>query len=202
MPEQCVITTDVGQNQVWIAQSMEVKEHQRVLFSGGHGAMGYSLPAAIGAAIATGGPVICVTGDGGIQMNLQELQFIVREALPVKIILLNNRSLGMIHHFQEMYFHGNYVQTDASKGFTIPDFIKVALAYGIKAVQNPSQEELISILSMQGPALVELELPDKTHVYPKLGLHKSIHDQEPPLSLELFQKLESILQNDIRVDTD
>ena len=82
-PERAVITTDVGQNQVWVAQSVQLKPGQQVLFSGGHGAMGYSLPAAIGAYYASGEKVICITGDGGLQMNIQELQFIARERLPI-----------------------------------------------------------------------------------------------------------------------
>lgn len=87
-----VITTDVGQNQVWVAQSFDVKDGQRILFSGGHGAMGYSLPAAIGACIGSGKRTYCFTGDGGLQMNIQELQFINREKLPITIILFNNNT--------------------------------------------------------------------------------------------------------------
>ena len=96
IPENSVITTDVGQNQVWVAQSFKVKDGQRIFFSGGHGAMGYSLPAAIGCALADGKAVYSFQGDGGIQMNIQELQTIARENLPVKIILFNNSALGMI----------------------------------------------------------------------------------------------------------
>jgi acetolactate synthase-1/2/3 large subunit len=192
LPDHITITTDVGQNQVWIAQSLHVKAGQRVLFSGGHGAMGYSLPAAIGAAVATKRPVVCFVGDGGLQMNLQELQFVVREKLPIKIILLNNRSLGMIHHFQEMYFNGNYVQTDDKKGFTVPDFCGIARAYGLRVISSTSDAQLASILRDDLPAFLELELPQTTHVFPKLGMNSPLHEQEPPLSEEQAHEMKRI----------
>ena len=193
-PDETVITTDVGQNQVWVAQSFGVKENQRVLFSGGHGAMGYSLPAAIGAAIATKQPVICITGDGGLQMNIQELQTVVRERLPIKIILFNNHALGMIHHFQELYFSSNFMQTDNRKGFTVPDFIGIAEAYGIRAVRYTNESLLKSILEDDVPAFIEVVLPQTTKIVPKLGLNKPLHEQEPPLSQELKNEISAIFQ--------
>ena len=194
-PEKAVITVDVGQNQVWSAQSLRVKKRQRVLFSGGMGAMGYSLPAAIGAALASGGPAFCICGDGGFQMNIQELQFIAREKLPVKIILLNNRALGMIHHFQEMYFSSNYAQTEEGKGYSVPDFTRIVQAYGIRVV-SPEERELASVFSDKEPAFLEVPLPSNTHVTPKLGMNRPIHLQEPPLSEELLEKLEKICRGE------
>lgn len=189
LPDHITVTTDVGQNQVWTAQSMPVKLEQRVLFCGGHGAMGYSLPAAIGAAVAGKQRVICMTGDGGLQMNIQELQLIVREKLPVKIVVLNNQALGMIHHFQEMYFCSNYAQTDEKKGYTVPDFISVAKAYGIRSTRCKLVGEAVPLLLDNAPALIEFVLPRATHVYPKLGLNKPIHEQEPPIAVELLEEL-------------
>ena len=142
IPENCVITTDVGQNQVWIAQYLKTTEKQKVLFSGGHGAMGYSLPAAIGASCQYGRNVICMNGDGGFQMNIQELQVIARERLPIKIVVFNNAALGMIRHFQEMYFEDNYVQTTQAGGYTVPDFEKIAKAYGIEYCRIDKAEEV------------------------------------------------------------
>lgn len=200
-PDGIVITTDVGQNQVWIAQSMGIKANQRVLFSGGHGAMGYSLPAAIGAAVATKRPVVCVTGDGGLQMNIQEMQTIVREKLPIKIILLNNRVLGMIHHFQEMYFNSNFVQTDDQTGFTVPNFIGIATAYGLRAVRYSEDLPLGALLSDGNPIFIEVMLPQTTRLIPKLGLNKPIHDQEPPLPKGLQNEIDAILQTYIQRDS-
>jgi acetolactate synthase-1/2/3 large subunit len=190
-PEGAVITTDVGQNQVWAAQSIQVKSRQRILFSGGMGAMGYSLPAATGAALASGGPVFCVCGDGGFQMNIQELQFIARERLPVKIILLNNRALGMIHHFQEMYFDSNYTQTTEEKGYAVPNFRNIVRAYGIRVV-SPQAENLAAVFSDREPAFLEISLPQNTYVFPKLGVNRPIHLQEPPLPTELQKELDQI----------
>lgn len=192
LPDGITVTTDVGQNQVWIAQSMPIKPHQRVLFSGGHGAMGYSLPAAIGAAVATKKPVVCCVGDGGFQMNIQELEFIAREKLPVKIVLMNNHALGMIHHFQEMYFNSNYMQTDDSKGFTVPAFTRIAAAYGIRVVSSADEDHLSSVFADDNPAFIEFQLPQTTHVFPKLGLNKPIHQQEPPLAESLVEELVQI----------
>ena len=96
IPDNRVITADVGQSELWVAQQLHVKKHQSVHASGGHGAMGYSLPAAIGCAYNNGKAVISFNGDGGIQMNIQELQFLQREQLPVMVVIMNNHSLGMI----------------------------------------------------------------------------------------------------------
>ena len=107
-----VITADVGNNQMWCAQSLELNKNQRFLTSGGMGAMGYSLPAAIGASITLRNePVVALSGDGGFQINIQELQTIVRNKLPVKIVIINNHCLGMIRQFQDSYFDSCYQST-------------------------------------------------------------------------------------------
>lgn len=193
-PENVLITTDVGQNQVWVAQSLQLKRGQQVLFSGGHGAMGYSLPAAIGAYYALRKPVICISGDGGMQMNIQELQFIVREKLPIKIIVLNNDALGMIRHFQEMYFNGNYYQTKPSGGYNAPNFSNIAKAYGIKSVCFDAKNipENISEFENEEPLLVEIIINEDTYVFPKLEFGKPNQDQEPLLDRKLFDKLMSL----------
>lgn len=192
IPPHHVITTDVGQNQVWISQSFQVKEGQRILFSGGHGAMGYSLPAAIGAFYQSGKPVFAFMGDGGLQMNIQELQFLAREGIPVKVIILNNHSLGMIRHFQEMYFRSNYAQTVGDKGYLAPDFLRLAEAYGIPALrvrEGEGLEQAAALLEQPGPALLDLEVGDTTYVYPKLAYKKPLYDQEPALSREMLEKI-------------
>lgn len=192
VPEGVVVTTDVGQNQVWVAQSFELKKGQRMLFSGGHGAMGYSLPASIGAALASGNVVYSFNGDGGIQMNIQELQVISREKLPVKILLFNNDALGMIRHFQEMYFAENYYQTVPGGGFSSPDFSKLADAYGLeyRCVKDENDiDSLGDILTNNYPAMIEIQVFEKTYVFPKLEYGKPNQDQEPLLDRELFNEL-------------
>lgn len=184
-----VITTDVGQNQVWVAQSFKIKPEQKVLFSGGHGAMGYSLPAAIGAYFGSGRkPVYCFTGDGGMQMNIQELQFIAREKLPIKMIVLNNNALGMIRHFQEMYFESRFFQTKPEGGYTAPDFTKIAEAYGIKA-KRIETDQIDEIKWSEGPELLEVMIRENTYVVPKLEFGKPNQDQEPLLDRELYRKI-------------
>jgi acetolactate synthase-1/2/3 large subunit len=189
IPENVIITTDVGQNQVWVAQSFEVKTNQRVLFSGGHGAMGYSLPAAIGAYYGSGKQtVFCFTGDGGLQMNIQELQFVVRENIPIKIIVFNNNALGMIRHFQEMYFESRFFQTKPEGGYTSPSFTAIAKAYGIKS-RCIDSEEFDGIEWFDGPELIEICIKEDTYVFPKLEFGKPNQDQEPLIDRELYEKI-------------
>lgn len=184
------ITTDVGQNQVWIAQSFVSQNGQEVFFSGGHGAMGYSLPAAIGVYYGSKKPVVSFNGDGGIQMNIQELQFIVREKLPILIVILNNFSLGMIRHFQEMYFQSNYYQTMGSGGYTVPAFGRIADAYGIEYYCIDNDENMDKWeWDMNGPKIIEISLENITYVFPKLEYGRLNQDQEPLLDRKLYSEL-------------
>lgn len=185
-----IITADVGQNQVWVAQSFECKNKQKVLFSGGLGSMGYALPAGIGAYYGARCPVVCFCGDGGMQMNIQELQFVVREKLPLTVVVFNNQSLGMIRHFQEMYFDGRYEQTVSAHGYTTPNFVAIARAYGITARRIESLTDIEEIdFTSSTPQLVEVILPNETYVHPKLEFGKPNQDQEPLLARELYDKL-------------
>lgn len=180
IPSESIVFTDVGQNQVWIAQSFKNKVNQEIFFTGGHAAMGYSLPAAIGAYYASKKIVFSFNGDGGIQMNIQELQFLKREQIPVKIIILNNKSLGMISHFQEMYFDSNYIFTVENEGYSTPNFKKIAEAYDIKYTSLKELDDLKNIkFTSNLPELIEVELGMFTHVYPKLEFGKPNQDQEP-----------------------
>ncbi|MFV0529715.1 MAG: thiamine pyrophosphate-binding protein [Lachnospiraceae bacterium] len=191
LPPDWIVTTDVGQNQVWVAQFFQAKVRS-ILFSGGHGAMGYSLPAAIGAWYATGRPVLCFTGDGGLQMNIQELAFLTREDIPVKILVLNNHSLGMIRHFQEMYFGGNAAMTTADRGYMAPDFVEIAQAYGVhsRRIETPQQAvQLAEELRQPHPALYDIQVGDVTYVYPKLAMGKPAQDQDPLLERGLYEVL-------------
>ena len=196
MPDTAIITTDVGQNQVWIAQSFKVKANQKILFSGGHGAMGYSLPAAIGAYYGCNKEkaIFCFSGDGGLQMNIQELHYIAREKLPIKIIVINNNSLGMIRHFQEMYFNSMYYQTNEEGGYNAPDFCKLAGAYGIEHTRVYGLDEIKDCYWIESdkPFLLEIRIDDKTYVFPKLEYGKPNQDQEPYLDRDLYKKLMSL----------
>ncbi len=189
VPDDAIITTDVGQNQVWVAQSFRTKLHQKVLFSGGHGAMGYALPAAIGAYYGSGKrQIYCISGDGGMQMNIQELQTIIRERIPIKIIVINNNSLGMIRHFQEMYFESRFFQTKPEGGYTVPSFTRIADAYGIKTRAIKVMDSFDSNWSDE-PELLEVMINDDTYVIPKLVFGKPNQDQEPLIERDMYSKI-------------
>jgi acetolactate synthase-1/2/3 large subunit len=177
-----VYVADVGQHQMWAAQSLELGPGQRFITSGGMGAMGSGLPLAVGASLATGSPVVLVAGDGGFQLNLQELQTVVRNGLPLKIVILNNRSHGMVRQFQESYFEGRYQST--CWGYSAPDFVAVAAAFGISAGRTDSAEELDETLKSMWrdpdtPYLLEVAIDTAANAYPKIAFGHPISEMEP-----------------------
>jgi acetolactate synthase-1/2/3 large subunit len=136
LPENAIMCVDIGQNKLWAAQSIILKKGQRLLTEGGMASMGSALPMAIGASFACPGrEVAIITGDGGFQLNIQELQTLYHHDLPIKIILLNNRSYGMIRQFQEQYFDGRYQSTGV--GYSCPNFQKVVAAIGRQDSDRP-----------------------------------------------------------------
>ena len=191
LKENDVVVSDVGQNQVWVAQSAIIKKGQRLFSSGGHGCMGFALPSGIGSAI-TGKRVIVFTGDGGLQMNIQELEILKRRRLPVKIIVLNNKNLGMVRAFQELYFEGRLAST--VEDYSCPDFIDVANAYKIPAISINSREfkfNLIEqLINSNEPALININFETHTQVEPRLQFGNSIENLHPLLNeLELKEYL-------------
>ena len=176
------VCVDVGQHQMWTAQSLNTKEAQRVLFSGGMGAMGFALPAAIGACVGANKRTVVIAGDGGIQMNIQELEVIKRRKLPIKIFVLNNKNLGMVRQFQELYFDKKYLGT--IDDYSVPNLVDIAKAYAIKARKiddiSKLEIELKDIFSSNEPELINIELPvEMTTVEPKLIVNKPIEDMHP-----------------------
>ncbi len=175
---------DVGQNQMWAAQSLRLGEAQRFLTSGGMGAMGFALPAAIGAALAAPGkPVVAITGDGGMQVNIQELETIARLKLPIKIVVLNNECLGMVRQFQDELFESRYQST--VWGYGAPDFVAVSEAYGIHARGVADAAEVDEALAwlMRDPAapgLLEIMLDTNTCVRPKVPFGNPVYVMDPP----------------------
>lgn len=186
------IAVDVGQHMVWSYQSFKNREGQKLLFSGGHGAMGYALPAAIGAYYATGKPTACICGDGAFQMNIQELEWVKRENLPVKIMVMNNEALGMIRHLQRDYFDCLFAGTTDGCGFASCDFSKVAAAYGIPSCRmhcEDVKEEAPQFMEGQGPKLLEVMLEHGTFAYPKTCLGEPIHNQQPYAPKSVYDHL-------------
>jgi len=174
---------DVGSHQMWTAQSIELDESQTFITSGGMGAMGFALPAAIGVCFALKeAPVVVIAGDGGFQLNLQELQTIVRNKLPLKMVILNNRCLGMIRQFQDTYFAGRYQST--FWGYNAPDFEAIAKAYAVKAftIQNESEisDGLVQLWKDPNePFLLQIMIDPHTNVYPKMSYGNPITEMEP-----------------------
>lgn len=197
LPENPICTVDVGQHQCWCAQSLTIKGHKgRILIGGGYGCMGCSLPFAIGASISNkNSKVFCITGDGGLQMNIQELETVVREKLPIKIIILNNMVLGKISEIQHGFYHDHYAQTTLGSGYTVPDFKKIAMAYGIKATTLDSYRDLKKYkdwFADDDPCLINLHLCSDSVLIPKIKWEtgKTI----PALEREMESQILSILK--------
>ena len=175
-------TVDVGQHQMWAAQSIFIKENERFITSGGMGAMGFALPAGIGVSYAKPGKIVCViAGDAGFQLNIQELQTIKRNNLPIKIVIINNNCHGMTRQFQETYFNERYRSTIV--GYSAPEFSKIALAYGIESMIVTNQDELkIGVERMYGsknPFLLEVVIDTFANAYPKLAFGLPMSEMEP-----------------------
>lgn len=174
---------DVGQHQMWAAQSLELVAHQRFITSGGMGAMGYALPAAIGATYASErNPVVMIAGDGGFQLNIQELQTIIKHQLPIKMVVLNNAAHGMVRQFQQNYFDSRYQST--VWGYDAPNFEAVAAAYGIPAKRIAQPHETAEALQWlwadpQMPALLEVMIDQDLNAYPKIAFGRPITEMEP-----------------------
>jgi acetolactate synthase-1/2/3 large subunit len=182
-----IICLDVGQHQMWASQSFQLKKKQRMLNSGGMGAMGFALPAAIGAVKANPDVNgIVIAGDGGIQLNIQELDIIAKQSLPIKIVVLNNGCLGMVRQFQDLYFGGRRQSTVI--GYSCPDLIKIAEAYGISSYQITSLEAAEGIIeqvfSDNKPVFINVALELATVVNPKLVVNRPIEDMSPYLDRE------------------
>ena len=163
-----IFTTEVGQHQMWAAQYLHCTRPRTFLSSGGAGTMGFGFPAAIGA--QEGCPdslVVCVAGDGSLQMNIQEMATAYEAGTPVKVLLLNNSTLGMVHQWQDLFYSKRYSQTVFTGN---PDFVKLAQAYHWygDSVSDPAQLEgaMEKWLSQEGPALLEVIIPEDENVFP------------------------------------
>lgn len=182
---------DVGQHQMWAAQSLEVNANQRFLTSGGMGSMGFALPAAVGAAYTLGGrPVVVIAGDGSFQSNIQELQTVARGPLPLKIVVINNGCHGMVRQFQQSYFNERYQST--LWGYSAPDFAAVAVAYGLPGRTIACEDDIEAALQWLwqdpvAPAVLQVMIDTYANVYPKIAFGHPITEMEPfvkPIAME------------------
>ncbi len=182
---------DVGQHQMWAAQSLRLHAEQRFLTSGGMGSMGFALPAAIGAAFASAPhPIVVIAGDGGFQCNIHELQTVVRNKLPLKMVVIDNGCHGMVRQFQETYFDKRYRST--LQGYSAPNFAEVARAYGIASKKISAPGEVTGAMSWlwhnpQEPLLLHVHIESHLNAYPKMAFGKPITEMEPdskPIGME------------------
>jgi acetolactate synthase-1/2/3 large subunit len=173
---------DVGQHQMWAAQSLQLHGSQRFLTSGGMGAMGFALPAAIGASLAAGRqPVVVIAGDGGFQINIQELQTIRRNQLPIKMLVINNQCHGMVRQIQDVAFGARYQST--LWGYDAPAFTAVAAAYGIPAALVSEDAGLDGALRLMwaeptAPFLLEVAIDTMVNAYPKAMAGRPLSEME------------------------
>src|SRR5690606_35858939 len=166
--ESALLTTDVGQHQMWVAQSYPFARPRQLLTSGGLGTMGFGLPAAIGASLAEPHRnVVCFSGDGSLLMNLQELATAAEEQVNVKIVLMNNGALGLVHQQQGLFYGGRSI---AAKFGAAPDFVKLAEGFGVRGVDLDRAAEprraLAAALAAPGPALIRARIDTDERVLP------------------------------------
>jgi acetolactate synthase-1/2/3 large subunit len=166
LPDDCIVIPDQGGNLVWTMQSAKLKDGQKLFTNFGNSSMGFALPCAIGAAIGSGKKVYCIDGDGGFQMNIQELLTVKKYDLPIEIIILNNSGYGIIKQFQDSYFDSKYIATSKSDVFGDEvDFVKIAEAYGVKTLQD-------------------IPIPETQKIYPKLEFGNSLENMTPYIDFE------------------
>jgi acetolactate synthase-1/2/3 large subunit len=191
LPEGETIFLDTGCAVAWVMQGFRVKPGQRIFHDFNNTAMGYALPASIGASLALGGKsVTCVVGDGSLQMNIQELATVVRHNLPVKILLINNHGYSMVQQTQDQWLNSRYEGTTVEGGLAFPDFAKVAEAYGFKTMTVAKNQEvrgaLDDVARYPGPVLCNLEIPAQHRVIPQTKYGRAIEDAEPLLDRSEF----------------
>ena len=173
---EAVYVADVGQNQMWLARYAGFRHPNTHVSSGGLGTMGFSVPAAMGAALGSDREVWAITGDGGFQMTFQELMTLVQDRIPVKIALFDNKKLGMIRQWQEIIYAGNY----HSAHLLGPDYLKLAEAFGIPALKASSPAEVDDAIrfaqGVDGPALIWFEIAEEQNVFPMMPAGKGLSD--------------------------
>lgn len=197
LPVNPIVAIDIGQAQCWSAQSLILKGQEgRILIGGSYGSMGCGLPYAIGASIAKKKKIVfCITGDGGLQMNIQELQTIASERLPIKILVINNKVLGKISEIQAGSYDHRMMITTEDSGYTVPDFEKVANAYGIKARTYSGfdmLEESSDWLSDGEPCLINIILDEATVLLPKMNWND--REMKPLLNNNIMNEVRNILE--------
>jgi len=186
LPEECIIIPDCGGNLVWAMQSISLGPKQKLFTNFGNSSMGYALPASIGAAIGTQKkiPIVCICGDGGIQMNVQEFQTLSALDLPITVVIINNSGYGIIRQFQDQYFNSRYTATSTEEVFGEGgvNIVKIAWAYGLDAIE--SREVKIR----NKPCVYDVQIDATQKIYPKLEFGNALENMSP-----YFPQIESLM---------
>ena len=188
-----IIIGDTGGNIIWTMQGFKVKEGQKLFSAFGNSPMGYSLPASIGACFAAGKkPITCIIGDGGLKMNINELETVVKYNLPIRTFLMNNHEYGIIKQFQDVWFNSQYKATCVEGGLGNSDLLKIGAAFGMATMQinnhNELQGKVREVLDYKGPILCSVELKSGQKMIPKLEFGRPIEDSFPYLDRKEFSE--------------
>jgi len=186
MPEKSVIIADVGNNEFWVSRAcVHARSNKRTLYSKSFGSLGCALGKAVGAYYATGCPVMCFVGDQGLQLNIQELQTISQNKIPVAVVLLNNQSSGMIKDRQALLFNGDYLHTTQDSGYGTPDFEKISEGYGLPYTCVTMYDDNVLNTNVL-PCVIEIEIDENIGLSPYLPKGNHIQNMAPILDADKY----------------
>ena len=204
LPQGVTVVADTGANLAWTMQTVQVKPRQRIISAWNHTPMGYALPASVGAACASGQPVVCITGDGGIMMSLEELGTVRRYDLPVKIFIMFNQGHGIQRQTIDTWLESRYTAVDKESGLFFPDFRSIAAGFDLPYVNirnhGDIQPALEQVLQSSGPALCVVEIVKDQKIVPMLKFGAGLEDLDPKLPPEEIQQIMRV-SDDIRCRT-